>query len=214
MIFYPGLFDSTKSYAAYVGPDCNEKNVVGFSPVSSKVAFLSNEGNADVNNFTLYTVNSDGTGSLVEIGQVSSRSSPVIISNDGKMIAFSANVKGISQLFASNIDGTNLRQLTNGTDSVSPIAIFPNSTKIIFGKDLKDVTGFSNIYSINSDGTKLFQITHDFQDKFWIAASANGKIIVYSTEASAHVDKIFAVNTDGTGLHFITNGLFSLTKSQ
>lgn len=208
-----GLFGFANSYAVYVGPDCNEKDAVGFSPTTSKVAFISNEGSANVDNFTLYTVNSDGTNSLAKIGQVASRSSPVIISHDGKTIVFSANVNGTNQLFASNIDGTNMRQLTSGNDSVSAISIFPNSTKIIFGTSLKDVTGFANIYSINSDGTNLFQITHDTEDKFWAAASYNGKIIAYSTEVDVHTDKIFAVNTDGTNWHFVTYGsLFSYEK--
>lgn len=210
---YVIIFSSTSSFAMYVGPDCNEKDVVGFSPVTSKVAFLSNEGSASVDNFTLYTVNSDGTGSLAKIGKVASLSSPVIISPDGKTIVFSSDVKGVNQLFISNIDGTHLRELTNGNNSVSTIAIFPNSTKIIFGMNLKDKNGFSNIYSINSDGTQLFQITNDPQDKFWTAASANGKIIAYSTEAGVYHNEIFVVNTDGTNWHFVTDGsLFSYEK--
>ncbi|MEO9277762.1 MAG: DPP IV N-terminal domain-containing protein [Nitrososphaera sp.] len=210
IVFSMVLFNSTKSYAMYVGPDCNEKDVVGFSQITSKVAFISNEGSANVDNFTLYTVNSDGTGNLAKIGATASRSSPVIISQDGKMIVFSSNVNGTSRLFASNIDGTYMRQLTNGTNSVSAIAIFPNSTKIIFGTNLKYANGFANIYSINSDGTHLFQITHDPQNKFWTAASANGKVIAYSVEVDVHTDKIFAINTDGTNWHFVTYGsLFS-----
>ncbi|MDE1725404.1 MAG: DPP IV N-terminal domain-containing protein [Thaumarchaeota archaeon] len=208
-----GLLDFTKSYAGYVGPDCNEKEVVGFSPAASKVAFLSNEGSVNADNFTLYTVNSNGTGNLSKIVQVTSRSSPVILSQDGKMIVFSASVNGTNQLFTSNMLGMNTRQLTSGNDSVSAIAIFPNSTKIIFGTNLSYENGFANIYSINSDGTHLFQITHDPQDKFWAAVSANGKIIAYSIETGVHTDKIFAVNTDGTNLHFVTDGsLFSYEK--
>ncbi|MBI3640711.1 MAG: PD40 domain-containing protein [Thaumarchaeota archaeon] len=207
------FYGPTKSYAGYVGPVCNEKDVMGFSPVTSKVAFLSNEGSAILENFTLYTVNSDGTGGLAKIGVVASDSSPVIISPDGKTIVFSSGVNGINQLFASNIDGTDMRRLTNGTDSLSAIAIFPNSTKIIFGTNLLDKTGFANIYSINSDGTHLFQITHDPQDKFWTAVSANGKIIGYSTEVGVNTDKIFVVNSDGTNWHFVTYGsLFSYEK--
>lgn len=198
-------------YAAYVGPDCNEKDVVGFSPVISKVAFLSNEGSVQPDNFTLYTVNSDGTGNLAKISQVVSQMSPVVISPDGKKIAFSSNQNGTNPLFISDIDGTGLRQLTNF--AASAISFFPNSTKIIFGKNLHDVTGFSNIYSINNDGTSIFSITHDNQEKFWTAASANGKIIAYSTETGIYTDKVFAVNTDGTNLHFVTDGsLFSYEK--
>lgn len=205
MMFY----DS--AHAAYVGPECNEKDVVGFSPVTSKVAFVSNEGSADPNNFTLYTINSDGTGNLAKISQSAFQTSSIIISPDGKKIAFSSNQDGTNPLFISNTDGTGLRQLTNFT--ASAISFFPNSTRIIFGKDLHDVTGFSNIYSINNDGTNIFSITHDNQKKFWTASSANGKIVAYSTESGIYTDKVFAVNTDGTNLHFVTDGsLFSYEK--
>jgi TolB protein len=199
------------AHAAYVGPECNEKDVVGFSPVTSKVAFVSNEGSADPNNFILYTINSDGTGSLAKISQSAFQTSSIIISPDGKKITFSSNQNGTNSLFISNIDGTELRQLTNFT--ASAIGFFPNSTRIIFGKDLYDVTGFSNIYSINDDGTNIFSITHDNQEKFWTSTSANGKIVAYSTESGIYTDKIFAVNTDGTNLHFVTDGsLFSYEK--
>lgn len=205
------FYDPAKSYAVYVGPDCNEKNVVGFSSITSKVAFLSNEGSSSPDNFTLYTVNSDGTGDLKKINHVTSQVYPVVISPDGKKITFSSNLNGRNPLFISNIDGTGLRQLTN--DTASAISFFPNSTKIIFGKNLNDVTGFSNIYSINVDGTDIFSITHDTQEKFWTVASANGKIVAYSIETGIYTDKVFAVNTDGTNLHFVTDGsLFSYEK--
>lgn len=199
------------AYAAYVGPECNEKDVVGFSPITSKVAFVSNEGSVQPDDFTLYTVNGDGTGNLAKIRQVAYPMSPVIISPDGKKIAFSSNQNGTNPLFVSNSDGTELRQLTNFT--ASAISFFPNSTKIIFGKNLHGANGFSKIYSINNDGTNIFSITRDDQEKFWTAASANGKIVAYSTESGIYTDKVFAVNTDGTNLHFVTDGsLFSYAK--
>ncbi|MDE1818818.1 MAG: PD40 domain-containing protein [Thaumarchaeota archaeon] len=211
VLFISGMMFYGSVYAAYVGPDCNEKDVVGFSPVTSKVAFVSNEGSANPDNFTLYAINSDGTGDLAKISQVAFQTSSIIISPDGKKIVFSYNLNGTNSLFISNIDGTGLQQLTNFT--ASAIGFFPNSTKIIFGKNLHDVTGFSNIYSINIDGTDVFSITHDSQEKFWTAASANGKIIAYSTETGIYTDKVFAVNTDGTNLHFVTDGsLFSYEK--
>lgn len=207
VIFYVPI----QSYAAYVGPDCNEKDVIGFSPITSKVAFVSNEGSSSPDNFTLYTVSSDGTDNLSKISHVSSRMSPIIISPDGKKIVFSSNRNGANSLFISNIDGTRLQQLTNYTASV--VSFFPNSTKIIFGKNLNNTDGFSNIYSINSDGTDIFSITHDKQEKFWTAASSNGKTVAYTTETGIYEDKVFAVNTDGTNLHFVTDGsLFSYTK--
>jgi Tol biopolymer transport system component len=206
LIFSGNQIYLTKSYAAYIGPICNEKDVVGFSPITSKVAFLTNDGSATLDNFTLYTVNSDGTGDLVKIGTAIPMSSPVIISPDGKKILFSSDMNETNQLMINDIDGNGLKQLTKGMGSVSAIAFFPNSTRLIFGQNLQYKTGFSNIYSINDDGTHLFQITHDPQEKFWTAVSANGKTIVYNVETGGFDGDIYTISTDGIGLHRIIDG--------
>lgn len=200
------IYLPAQANAAYVGPDCNEKDVVGYSPLTSKVAFMSNDGSAALDNFTLYTVNSDGNGDLKRIGSVV-LGSPTIISPDGTKVLFSSEVNGAKQIFISDIEGNNPIQLTHGMGPVSAIAFFPNSTRLIFGQDLKYKTGFSSIYSINSDGTGLFQITHDPQEKFWTAVSANGKVMVYNGNSTGIEDPgIYAINTDGTGLHLVTSG--------
>src|SRR5579864_146118 len=108
------IYIPNTSYSMYVGPSCNEGYTVGLSPYfTTKVAFISNVGSADPNNFSLYTVNSDGSGDLAKIGKISPGNNPILLSSDGKKIAFTGPDDRTSQVLVANTDGTDIHQITN-----------------------------------------------------------------------------------------------------
>lgn len=201
----------TKSYAAYLGPDCNENSLLGFplvSPYFTKtIAFVSNVGNADPANFVLYTVNSDGSKNLHKIDSILYQSA-IAISSNGSEIAFLKHVDKTDQIFVANTDGSGSSQLTYDNDSKSIIGITPDGQKIIYGVHYQN-TGFIRNYVI-SDGRNPVRITTDSMNKTWPALSYDGSTLAFNDESRQ--PRIFSVRTDGSNFHYVTNGsLFSHT---
>lgn len=201
----------SQSYSMYVGPSCNEGDLISSPYFGPKIAFISNVGSKDVNDFSLFTVNSDGSGSLVKIGKVSSRNMPVLLSSDGKKIAFTGLVDGTNQVFAGNTDGTMLLQITHDNKPKSAIAISPDGKKIVYAiHPYNEIGAVSNFFAIDSDGTNQIQLTTNSDEKAWPAVSADGTVLVFNDISNRTISKIFDVRTDGKNLHYITDGsLFS-----
>jgi TolB protein len=196
----------------YVGPDCNEGYAVGLPPYfATKVAFISNVGSTDPNDFSLFTVNSDGSGDLAKIGKISYGNNPIVLSSDGKKIAFTGSGDGTSQVFVANTDGTDIHQITHGNNPKSAIAISPDGKKIIYAVHPYEGVGqVDNFFAIDSDGTNLIRLTNDSTEKSWSAVSADGTTLVFNGLSNRTIGKIFSVRTDGSNLRYVTDGsLFS-----
>jgi Tol biopolymer transport system component len=206
------VYIPTASYSMYVGPVCNEGYAVGLPPYfTTKVAFISNVGNTDPNDFSLYTVNSDGSGDLAKIGKISYGNNPILLSSDGKKIAFTGSGDRTSQVFVANTDGTDIHQITHDNNPKSAIAISPDGKKIIYAVHPYEGVGeVGNFFAIDSDGTNLIRLTNDSAEKSWSAVSADGTTLVFNGLSNTTIDKIFSVRTDGSNLHYVTDGsLFS-----
>ena len=211
MLIISVLYHPSSSNAMYLGPDCNEQTLPGYPLVlpyfTKKIVFLSNMGSIDQYNFTLYAVNSDGTGSLKEISNIPYNSA-VAVSSDGTKVTFVREVDGINQIFVANTDGTKFDQLTFDSESKSVIGITPDGKKIIYGTHYDRLGSTKNYYSISSDTKNTIQITNDSSRKDWSVLSADGSTLVFNDESRQ--PKIFAVRSDGTDFHYVTNGsLFS-----
>ncbi len=196
----------------YVGPDCNEGYTVGLPPYfTTKVAFISNVGSTDPNDFSLFTVNSDGSGDLAKIGKISYGNNPILLSSDGKKIAFTGSVDGTNQVFVGNTDGTGVLQITHDNKPKSAIAISPDGKKIIYAvHPYEGVGAVDNFFAIDSDGTNPIRLTNDSVEKSWSAVSADGTTLVFNGLSNGTIGKIFSVRTDGSNLHYVTDGsLFS-----
>jgi TolB protein len=77
-----------------------------------------------------------------------------VFSPDGRQIVFHSTAEGASatDLFAINVDGTNLRRLTTHPDSDTTPTWSPTGTQIAFTSDR---TGKPQIYIMNADGSGL-----------------------------------------------------------
>lgn len=201
----------TKSFAMYVGPDCNENSLLGF-PLSSpyftkKIAFVSNVGSADPSNFVLYTVNNNKSKNLHKIDTIVYPSA-IAISSDGSKIAFLKHLDKTNQIFVADTDGLSLNQITYDNDSKSIIGITPDGKKIIYGVNYQN-TGLIQNYVV-SDGKNPVKITNSFMKKTWPALSYDGSTLVFNDDSRQ--PRIFSIRTDGSNFHYVTNGsLFSHT---
>ena len=86
------------------------------------------------------------------------------------------------ELYTCNVDGSDLRQITNlGNANWAPF-FHPSGKKIIFSSNHATERGFPfNLYMINIDGTNLKQITFDSMFDAFPMFSNDGKKIIFSS---------------------------------
>jgi Tol biopolymer transport system component len=86
------------------------------------------------------------------------------------------------ELFVCNIDGSNMRQITNlGKANWAPF-YHPSGRKIIFSSNHHGSIGFQfNLFMINEDGSGLEQITFDPVFDSFPMFSPDGKRLIFSS---------------------------------
>ena len=86
------------------------------------------------------------------------------------------------ELYVCNVDGSNLRQITDlGKANWAPF-FHPSGKKVIFSSNHQSERGFPfNLYMINVDGTGLEQITYDESFDSFPMFSFDGKKIAFSS---------------------------------
>ncbi len=167
------------------------------SPRGDKIVFTSIRSG----DLELYTCNIDGS----DIQQVTNQlgyDGGAFFSNDGKKLVFRASrpktdeeikqykellSRGLVQptemeIYMCNIDGSDLKQVTNlGKANWSPF-FHPSDKKIIFCSNHESRIGFPfNLYMIDINGNNLEQITYDKQFASFPVFSNDGKKIVFSS---------------------------------
>lgn len=167
------------------------------SPKGDKIVFTSMRSG----DLELYTMNLDGT----DVKQVTNElgyDGGAFFSPDGTKLVFRSsrpkteeeiNVykdllkEGLvmptqMELFICNVDGSDLRQITNlGKANWCPF-FHPSGEKIIFASNHETTRGFPfNLYMINVDGTGLERVTHDGTFDAFPMFSPDGKYLVFSS---------------------------------
>jgi len=186
-------------------------------------------GNPD-HSFEIFVINSDGTGLwqlTTVIGNVIGAPS---ISGDGLLVTFHSTRQvaggapgGPLQIFAMNVDGTGLTQLTNDINYSSANPSTSADGSAIAFDSRADLTGENpdlsyEIFIISSDGTGLAQLTVDGEaiaGSRYPVISADGSVIAFEPcmdyfgggPVGEGGWEIFAVNSDGTGLTQLTSDL-------
>lgn len=86
------------------------------------------------------------------------------------------------EIFICDLDGSNMRQITNlGKANWAPY-MHPNGKRILFSSNHHSQGGYQfNIFSINTDGTGLEQVTFDNTFDSFPMFSFDGKYLVFSS---------------------------------
>ena len=167
------------------------------SPKGDKIVFTSIRSG----DLELYTCNIDGSN-IKQVTNQLGYDGGAFFSNDGKKLVFRASrpnteekikeykellAKGLVQptemeIYTCNIDGTDLKKVTNlGKANWSPF-FHPSDKKIIFCSNHESKIGFPfNLYMIDIDGNNLEQITYDKKFASFPVFSNDGKKIVFSS---------------------------------
>jgi TolB protein len=84
------------------------------------------------------------------------------------------------EVFISNADGSNVRQVTRFGQANWAPSYFPDSKRIIFASNQEYKRGFPfNLYSINEDGSNLQKISHEKIFDAFPMFSPDGKKIIF-----------------------------------
>jgi Tol biopolymer transport system component len=167
------------------------------SPDGSKIVFTSTRSG----DLELWTMNIDGSG-LAQVTKDLGYDGGAFFSPDSKKLVFRASrpqspedqkvykdllADGLVQptdmeIFVCNVDGSDLKQITNlGGASWAPY-FHPDGTKIIFSSNHHTESGrIFNLFSINTDGTGLEQITFDPTFDSFPMFSPDGKYFIFAS---------------------------------
>ncbi|MGC4129570.1 MAG: M20/M25/M40 family metallo-hydrolase [Bergeyella sp.] len=102
------------------------------------------------------------------------------------------------EIYTMNIDGSDLKQITNlGKANWSPY-FHPSDKKIVFSSNHHSTRGYDfQIYSIDVDGTNLKQITYESEFNAFPMFSPDGKKLVFSSNRNAgkaHETNVFVAD--------------------
>lgn len=150
----------------------------------SKIAYSSRASRKEKFNIKVYDLVSKETTTITHSPGHSIRPE---WSPDDKMIYFHSDRYGTDDLFAMNIDGSNVQRLTDGESNENTPRISPDGTRILFASndsfpknEYKQRT--SELYVMNADGTQKQRLTNNNRDEFFPSWTEDGSGVVYSSD--------------------------------
>jgi len=184
----------------------------GGTETNEKILFHSRKEYDPENYNGLYIMNTNGSN--IEKIPNSSYPAPVLDyaswSPDGTKITFVSNKEGNEEIYTTNIDGSDIKRLTNNPKRDLYPNWSPDGQEILFVSNKRtkypQYTG-DGIWIMNADGTNQKELNtpypygqHDFAS--W---SPDGKKIIYSVQGSNDGCSICIINPDGTGPSVLVN---------
>ncbi len=147
----------------------------------------------------LYAMAPDGTGQRrIAISDEDDRNPR--LSPDGTRLAFNVVVEGPEQIFVSEPDGSNRRQVTTEGNNGRP-AWSPDGSRLAFQSDRG---GSFDVYTMAADGTDVRRITHDPSSDWGATWSPDGTRIAFNSDRDGSYD-IYSVKVDGTDVVQLTH---------
>lgn len=172
------------------------------SPDGKKIVFTSTRSG----DLELWTMNTDGSD-LRQVTTGLGYDGGAFFSPDSKKLVFRASrpkteeeiakykdllSKGLvepthMEIYTCNVDGSELKQVTNlGKANWAPF-YHPKGNKIIFCSNHKSSRGYDfQLYLINEDGSGIEQVTHESKFNSFPMFSPNGKYLVFSSNRNNH----------------------------
>ena len=120
---------------------------------------------------------------------------------DGQRVGFQSYREENWEIYAMDVDGSNIVNLTNFGANESDGSLSPDGTKIVFQSD-RD--GSNEIYLMNADGTDLVRLTEDTSPSW----SPDGRRIVFVSNRDGN-QEVYVMDADGSNPVNLTNHSFT-----
>jgi Tol biopolymer transport system component len=199
---YSNIYLLNSSDGSVVQLTNNESNTFPgpFSPDGKKLLFTG----YGLTNSYVGLMNSDGSNPV----DLSARSDVdegfATWSPDGKQIAFTSRMDGNNEIYIMDVNGMNVKRVTNNpADDFAP-AWSPDGKTIAFVSDRNNATGVNNLYLMNIDGSNVVRLTQGDEIDYSPAWSPDGKQIAFRADVDGNSD-IYLINADGNGRVNLTN---------
>jgi TolB protein len=142
----------------------------------------------------LFWMEGDGTGLLkIDVESEPFKQSPRF-APDGMKVAFGVIVGGKDEIYVANVDGSNLINVSNSTNSDHDFEWSPDSSRLVY--ESTDAAGDAEIYVVNADGTGRMNLTNNAALDRWPSWSPDGTKIAFSARRDGNFE-IYAMNPDG-----------------
>ena len=142
---------------------------------------------------------------------------------DGKQLIFQSKRDGhpCDRIYRMNIDGTDVRQVSNGEGRTTCSYFFKDRTRVLYAstqggsKECPPPADYSHgyvwpvypdydIYTANLDGSNIRNLTSSPGYDAEATISPNGKKIVFTSERDGDLE-LYSMDTDGTHIKRLTN---------
>lgn len=175
-----------------------------WSPDGKSLVFSSDrDGNREIYRFDFGNRSFTRITNTLSVDENRPKYSP-----NGELIAY---LRGVSDIYLINSDGTNENRVTNGQVQKSNFSWSPDGTHFAFNED---GGGYSEIFIIQIDGMNQEKITNSEPSYFDYtpAWSPDGSKIIFESNRSSISDSgsydLYKMNNDGTSISQLTfNGL-------
>lgn len=144
-------------------------------------------------------------------------------SADGQRLIFQMTREGVAacdQIFTMDLDGTNVRRVSNGEGRTTCAYFFPSGDRVVYSSThhidaacptppdhsrgyVWGLFGY-DVYVANADGTNLTQITHEPGYDAEATISPDGSKIVFTSDRDGDLE-IYTMDPDGSNVTRLTN---------
>jgi TolB protein len=122
-----------------------------------------------------------------------------------ELLVFQSTRVGGTKLFVSKLDGSALRQLTQGASSDVTPRWSADGARVAYASTGAD--GNEDIWIVNADGTGARNLTQHPGGDSHPSWSPDGRQVVFcSNRDDGRHDDVYVINADGTGLRRLTEG--------
>ncbi|MEZ4668694.1 MAG: SUMF1/EgtB/PvdO family nonheme iron enzyme [Anaerolineae bacterium] len=143
----------------------------------------------------------DLAGQLTEQAQ-QPNAEPTAQGGGSGQILFASERDGDQEIYVVDVDGSNLRMLTNNTSTDTDPSWSPDGKQIAFASDRTD--GTSQIYVMDADGSNIRQITSGESVATSPVWSPDGQRMAFAADVDS-IQQILVMNADGTDILQLTN---------